>query len=75
MVGNGGFLISFFTYFICLYLERGEGREKEGEKRQCVAASQAPPTGDLAHNPDMCPDWVSNRRPFGSQVGAQPTEP
>ena len=31
-----------------LFLERG-GRE--GEKHQCVVASGAPPTGDLAHNP------------------------
>ena len=23
----------------------------------------------------MCPDWESNLRPFGSQVGAQSTEP
>ena len=25
--------------------------EREGEKRQCVAASPAPPVGGLAHNP------------------------
>ena len=31
--------------------------------------------GDLAHNPGMCPDWESNRQPFGSQAGAQSTEP
>ena len=24
-------------------------------------------TGDLAHNPGMCPDWELNHRPFGSQ--------
>ena len=34
-----------------------------------------PPTGDLACNPGMCPDWESNWRPFGSQAGAQSTEP
>ena len=29
--------------------------ETEGEKHQCVAASHAPPTGDLACNPGVCP--------------------
>ena len=33
-----------------------------------------PPTGDLACNPGMCPDWESNQRYFGLQAGAQPTE-
>ena len=26
----------FFKDFICLFLDRGEGREEEGEKHQCV---------------------------------------
>ena len=45
------------------------------EKHQCVAASHAPPTGDLAWNPGMCPDWESNQQLFGSQARAQCTEP
>ena len=49
--------------------------EREGEKHQCVVASRAPPTGDLAHNQGKCPDWVLNWRPFGLQAGAQSTEP
>ena len=58
---------------IYLFLERGrEG--KEGEK-QCVVASHMPPTGGLAHNPGMCPEWESNRGPSGSQAGTQSTEP
>ena len=40
-----------------------------------MVASRVPPTGDLARNLGMCPDWELNRRPFGSQVGAQSTEP
>ena len=32
-------------------------------------------SGDLAHNPGMCPDWVLNWQPLGSQVRAQSTEP
>ena len=37
--------ISFFLDFIYIFLERGEGKEKEGEKHPCVAASHVPPTG------------------------------
>ena len=65
----------FLKDFIYLCLERrGEG-EREGEKHQCVVASCTPPTGNLAHNPGMCPDWESNQWPFGSQAGTQSTEP
>ena len=41
-------------------------------KHQCVVASRAPPTGDLACNPGTCPDWESNRRPFVSQPVLNP---
>ena len=34
-----------------------------------------PPTGGLACNTGMCPDGESNQQPFGSQAGAQSTEP
>ena len=64
----------FFLDFTYLFLERKEG-EREGEKYQCVVDSRTPPTGDLACNPGMCPDWESNQRPFGSQARAQSTEP
>ena len=40
----------------------------------CGCLSHAP-TGDLAHNPGMCPDWELNQRPFGSHAVAQSTEP
>ena len=63
---SSGFLYTFKKDFIYLFLGRGEGREKEGEKHQCVVASHTPPTRDLAHNPGMCPDWESNRQLFGS---------
>ena len=52
-----------------------EGKEKEGEKYQCVVASHVPPTTDLARNPGMCPSWESNQWPFGSQAGTPSTEP
>ena len=51
---------AFFLLRFYLFLERGEGREKE-EKHQCVVASHTLPTGDLAHNPDICLDWELNR--------------
>ena len=63
-----------FKDFIYLFLERRE-EEREGGKHQCVVASQAPPTGDLAGNPGTCPDWESNQQLFGSQAGTQSTEP
>ena len=52
----GEFLVFLKKYFIYLFLERG--REKEGEKHQCVVAYWAPPTGDLACNPGTCPVWL-----------------
>ena len=61
----------FIFHFMYLFLERGGGREKH----QGVVASCVPPTGDLACTPGMCPDWEVNQRPFGSQAGAQSTEP
>ena len=61
--------------FIYLFFrEKGREGEREGEKHQCMVASHMPPTGDLAHNPGMCPDWESNQQPFGSQAHAQSTE-
>ena len=65
----------FLKDIIYLFLDRGGGREKEGENHQCVAAPHASLTRDLAHNPGMCPDWESNQQPFSSQASAQSTEP
>ena len=66
----------FLKLFIYLFLGRGEGRDTDkGEKHQCVVASCVPSTGDVAHNPDMCPDWKSYQRPFASQSSAQSTKP
>ena len=64
----------FFLRFIYFQTE-GKGGKKEGEKHQCVVASHKPPTGGLACNPGMCPDWELNLRSFGLQTGAQSTEP
>ena len=61
-------------FFKRFYVKRGMEGGGEGKKHQCVVASHAPPTGDLAHNPGICPDWESNRQPFGSQASTESTE-
>ena len=66
----------FLKYFIYLFLERGEGREKEREINIHVyVASHVPSTGDLARNLGLYPDWELNQGPFGSQALPQSTEP
>ena len=67
-------VFGFFFLRFYLYTFREMGREGEGEKHQSVA-SHTPPTGDLAWNPSMWPDWESNQWPFGSQASTQSTEP
>ena len=66
---------SFFFFFFKIYLFIFRQRGREGEKPQCLVASRTPPTGDLAHNPGLCPDWESNQQPFGLQAIAQSIEP
>ena len=72
---NTGWTTDFFKDFIYLYLERGRDRNRDVQDRHRSVASHAPPTGDQAHNPGMCPDWESNQRPFGSQTSTRSTEP
>ena len=47
---------------------------ERGEKHRSVA-SHTTPTGDLACNPGMCPDWGSNWQSLGLQTHTQSTEP
>ena len=61
-------------FYLFTFRQRGGQGEREREKYQCVVASRMSPTGDLAHNPGMCPDWELNQWPFGSQVVAQSIE-
>ena len=50
---------TFFKDFILfIFRQRGREGEREGEKSQCVVASRAPPTGDLAHNPVRHVPWL-----------------
>ena len=63
----------FFKNLFYLFLERG--REKEGERHQCVLASCPPPTGAWPATQARALDWEWNRWPIGSQAGTQTTEP
>ena len=47
----------FEDFYLFIFREREREGEREGEKYQRVVASCTPPTGDLAGNPGMCPDW------------------
>ena len=71
----------FFIKRFYLYLERGEGREKERErnisvreKHLLVASHMHPLTADWTCNPDTCPDLVVNQWRFTVWNDAQPTE-
>ena len=69
-------LVEFFSFRYYLFIFReGKGGRKRGRECQCVVASPVSPTGDLAHNPGMCPDWELNRWPFGLQASTQSTDP
>ena len=68
-------LLFLLRFYLFIFREREREEEREGEKHQCVVVFHAPPSGDLARNPGMCPDWESNQRPFGSQAGTQSTKP
>ena len=56
------FVLGFYLF---IFRERGREGEREGEKYQCVVASHVAPTGDLAHNLDMCLDGELNQQLFG----------
>ena len=64
----------FLKSFFILFLERGRG-EKERERNISMWLPLVPPTGDLAHNPGMCPDWELNQDPLVQQASTQFTEP
>ena len=64
----------FFSFYLFIFRERGREGEREGEKQQCVVASHVAPTGALACNPGMCPDWELKRRPFSLQPTLSPLE-
>ena len=64
----------FFNFYLLIYLFLDRGRKRNKGTLMCDCLSHSP-TGDLAHNPGLCPDWESNWLPFGLQVSIQSTEP
>ena len=55
--------VIFFKFY--LFLERGEGREKERERNISVwLPLMWPLLGNLACNPGMFPDWELNGDPL-----------
>ena len=56
-------------------MEKEKDRNIDVREIHPSVASRTPPTGDPACNPGMCPNWESNRWPFGSQASTQTTEP
>ena len=67
------FLKKYFTY---LFLERGEGREKERERNINVWLPLTyPPLGTWPATQACALDWGSNWQPPALQFGAQSTEP
>ena len=67
--------VLYFKDFIYLFLERGREGKREGEEHQCVIASHAPSTGDLAGNPGMYPAWESNQQPIHPATPARAEDP
>ena len=66
------FILFFKRFYLFIFKTEGKRGRK---KHQCVVASDTSPTGDLACNPGMCPDWELKWRPFGSQADTWSTEP
>ena len=67
---------------VYLFLERGEGREKERErnidvweKHPSFASHTSPNWGPGLQPRLVRPDWELNQLPLGSQASAQSTEP
>ena len=70
----------FFLRILFIFRERRRKGEREGEKHQCVretsiACLLLTPSWGCGQQPRCVPWQELNRWPFGSQVGAQSTEP
>ena len=67
---------SFFLSFIYLFLDSGEGRQKERERNSNVwLPLTCPLLGSWPAAQACALDWESNQWPFGLQASAQSTEP
>ena len=70
---SGGVFSFLFFLNLFTFRERGRKVEREEEKHQCVVSPRAPPSGGWPTT--QAHVLIGNQRPFGSQAGAQPTEP
>ena len=66
-------------FYLCIFLESGKGKEKEGEKHEYVRETSIScplhgPNQDLAHNPGLCPDQELNWQTFSFGENTQPIE-
>ena len=79
VVNTFGFFTLFFKrfHFYLFIFREGKGERKKERERNINVWLPLTwlPTGALAHNPGLCPDWESNQWPFGSQAGTQSTQP
>ena len=52
-------------------------RGREGKRETSVYGRNIDllPTGNLAHNPGVCPEWEMNPQSFSLQASTQSTEP
>ena len=67
-------------FYLFIFREKGREGERDREKHQVwekcpLVACPAPPAGDLACNPGVCPDQKSNWQLYGLQDNTQLTEP
>ena len=67
--------VSFFLDCVYLFLERGDGREKERERNIDLLPLAHTKTRGQAGYPGMCPDRESNRGPFTLWDNTGPTKP
>ena len=65
-------LICVFLKNLFIFRQRGREVEREGEKHQCVVASHMTPTGDVAHNPGVSPEWELNCDPLIRSLALNP---
>ena len=74
------FTESLATYFFkdifkFIFETEGKGGRKRGRETSMCGGLLCAPSGDLAPNPGMCPDWELNQQLFGLQASTQSTEP
>ena len=50
----------FSRMYLFIFREKGKEGRKRGRETSMCGCLSLPLTGDLACNPDMCPDWESN---------------